>query len=200
MLGFVLSLLIAFQGAGTPVADDDDTTLEEELRAAPVYDGQQALAVREFQIIGDAPGESGIVLLQSTVRFFRVSAQAEDALAESVVTNLESGAFANVEEQDPPGFDDESQAFTGELANGGFVGLVFVARDDALYRFVAVSMTEDPLPELLVLVDGWLDAAEVTDDIYDLLPTLDDVPDGFTLTKQGRITYDGEPDTATPAA
>src|SRR5688500_10963297 len=104
MLGFVLSLLIAFQGASTPAAG---STLEEELAAAAVYAGQEALAAREYRVTDDT--ESGILLIQASVRVFGSDDEANAALTESVDANLASGAFTNIEEQDDPGIGDESQ-------------------------------------------------------------------------------------------
>lgn len=198
MLGFVLSLLIAFQGASTPAAG---STLEEELAAAAVYAGQEALAAREYRITEDT--ESGILLIQASVRVFGSDDEATAALTESVDANLASDAFTNVEEQDDPGIGDESQAFAAELPTGGFVGIVFVVQDTALFRFIGASLDADPTPELLEETEGWIaDAGDIEDaeDTLDLLPAEDDVLDGFAITDEGSVTNDGEARPATPTA
>lgn len=197
MLGFVLSLLIALQGTATPAAG---STLEEELAAAAVYAGQESLAAREYRATDEA--ESAIVLIQASVRVFGSDDEATAALAESVEANLESDAFINIEEQDDPGIGDESQSYAAELPSGGFVGIVFVIQDTALYRFIGASIEADPTADLLVETEGWIaDAGDAAaEDPLDLLPAEDDVPDGFVITDEGSITNDGEARPATPTA
>ena len=200
MLGFVLSLLIAFQGTATP---DAGTALNDQLEASPVYAGQVALAAREYRASDETATDSGILYIQASVRIFDSGDEATTALSESVTANVESETYSDLEEQDDPGIGDESEVYSGELAGGGFVGLVFVVRDTALFRFIAASPTDDPLAELTGAVEGWfgiLDELGEPGEPIDLLPGGNSVPNGFEITLEGSITTDGEARPATPAA
>jgi hypothetical protein len=106
---------------------------------------------------------------------------------DNILAAVDSVEFLPLERTSAEGYGDESYAFTGskaEVSYTGYAAIVFWRTGPVWYSGLAYGADASPLADLDRVIDTLQARGAIAanpDDMATLLPTLDDIPPGFTV-------------------